>query len=575
MAVLSITQGHDTGAVIVKDGRILAAISEERLSRIKMDTQFPTRSIPAVMQIAGVKHEDIKHVVIPELRKGEDIFKNIFPKYPKSVFAGSKSARAGFGDRTRQLVMSGSLLMKTYPRMALLYRRYEKRLREMFPQAQLHRVEHHLTHAASAYYTSGFEKAIVITGDAWGDFVSTMVCLGEGKKMRAVHRSYYPNSLGHYYQSLTNWLGFRGGRHEGKILGLAAFGDPASPVYDEIKGLLVCEGLDVHAPYMMGKIWHKKMPFAKSSMMSKLVAKYKREDIAAAFQRRFEEVVTALVKNAMEHYKVDSFCLAGGIFANVKLNQRVFEVPGVKRVYIFPNMGDGGVCAGSALYYDINQNGSRGSALPHAYLGPDYSEKQMEKALRDKGVPFEYHKDIEVKVAELLTQNKVVARFNGAMEYGPRALGNRSILYPAVDPAVNKWLNDRLKRTEFMPFAPVTLMEEAPRCYKNLSGAEYPARFMTITFDCTDFMRTKSPAAVHVDNTARPQLIDEQSNASYYRILKEYYKLTGIPSIVNTSFNMHEEPIVCSPEDAIRAFQLGHLDYLALGPFLIKGQNQN
>jgi carbamoyltransferase len=573
MAVLSITQGHDTGAVVVKNGRILAAINEERLSRIKMDTQFPARSIKAVLDIAGLKKEDVKHVVIPELRKGDDILKNILPKYPQSVFAGV-NGEATFGDRARQLFISGSLLMKTYSRMAVLYRKYEKRFRDMFPHAQLHRVEHHLTHAASAYYTSGFPKALVITADAWGDFVSTMVCLGEGKKLTPVHRTYYPNSLGHYYQSLTNWLGFRGGRHEGKILGLAAFGDPASPVYDRIKGLLKCEGLDIHTPNMMGKLWHKKAPFGQNCLMRDLIANHKREDIAAAFQRRFEEVVTQLVKNALQQFKVDNVCLAGGIFANVKLNQRVFEVPGVSRIYIFPNMGDGGVCAGGALYYDISQNGSTGSSLPHAYLGPNFTEKEMEAALRKRGVEFEHYKDISVKVAELLTQGKVVARCDGAMEYGPRALGNRTIMYPATDPAVNKWLNDRLKRTEFMPFAPVTLMEEAETCYKNLRGAEYPAKFMTITFDCTDFMRTKSPAAVHVDNTARPQLIDEQTNPGYYRILKEYFKRTGIPSVINTSFNMHEEPIVCTPDDAIRAFQLGHLDYLALGPFLVKGQGQ-
>jgi carbamoyltransferase len=525
------------------------------------------------LDVAGLKKEDVKHVVIPELRKGDDILKNILPKYPKSVFAGVNGEFA-LTDRSRQLFVSASLLLKTYSRMAVLYRRYEKRLRAMFPNAQMHRVEHHLTHAASSYYTSGFEKALVVTGDAWGDFVSTMLCIGEGKKLTPVHRCYYPNSLGHYYQSLTNWLGFRGGRHEGKVLGLAAFGDPNSPVYDRIKDMLVCEDLDIHAPFMMGKLWHKNLPFGKKCLMRDLVENYKREDIAAAFQRRFEEVVTQLISNALDRFEVDSVCLAGGIFANVKLNQRIFEVPGVSRIYIFPNMGDGGVCAGGALYYDINQNGSIGSALPHAYLGPAFSEKQMEKALRDKGVEFNYHADIEVKVAELLMNNKVVARFNGAMEYGPRALGNRSILYPATDPAVNKWLNDRLKRTEFMPFAPVTLIEEAVRCYKNLHGAEYPARFMTITFDCTDFMRRKSPAAVHVDGTARPQLIDEQTNQSYYRIVHEYYKRTGIPSVVNTSFNMHEEPIVCTPEDAIRAFQLGHLDYLALGPFLVKGPGQ-
>jgi carbamoyltransferase len=154
------------------------------------------------------------------------------------------------------------------------------------------------------------------------------------------------------------------------------------------------------------------------------------------------------------------------------------------------------------------------------------------------------------------------------MEYGPRALGNRSILYSATDRSVNDWLNKRLQRTEFMPFAPVTLAEYAEKCYKNLKGAEYPAKFMTITFDCTEYMNEVSPATVHVDGTARPQIIDEKSNPSYYKILKEYHKITGIPTLVNTSFNMHEEPIVCTPGDAIRSFQCGHLEYLAIGNFL-------
>ena len=164
----------------------------------------------------------------------------------------------------------------------------------------------------------------------------------------------------------------------------------------------------------------------------------------------------------------------------------------------------------------------------------------------------------------------MVARFNGRMEYGPRALGARSILYQTTDPSVNDWLNDRLKRTEFMPFAPATLAEHAQRCYENLSGAEDPARFMTITFNCTREMRAMSPGVVHVDDTARPQLLDPQTAPDLYRIVSAYHRLTGIPSIVNTSFNMHEEPIVCTPEDAIRAFKLGGLDYLAIGDYLIR-----
>jgi carbamoyltransferase len=573
MTILSITQGHDTGAAIAKDGKLIAAINEERLSRIKNDSRFPHESIEAVLRIAGLKRSEINHIVIPELRKGDDILRNIFPKFPKNIFAGA-NGKSTVQDMTRQLVMSGSLLLKSYSKMAVLYRRNEKRMRAMFPHAQLHRIEHHLTHAASAHYTSGFRKALVITADAWGDFVSTMITVFEDKKFKIVKRCYYPNSLGHYYQSVTNWLGFRGGRHEGKVLGLAAYGNSNSPVYNRIKDLLQVDGLDVYTPNMMGVLWHKKMPFRKNCLMNELISNHNREDIAAAFQRRFEEAFTELVRNCLDRFQIEDIALAGGVFANVKLNQRIFELPGVNRVFIFPNMGDGGVCAGGALLCDMNLNGSQGYALPHAYLGPEFSEKELSQALERSGVEFEKCENIEVRIAELLTQGKVVARFNGAMEFAPRALRNRSILYQATDPSVNKWLNDRLQRTEFMPFAPVTLVEEAHRCYKNLENAIHPAKFMTITFDCTDFMRTKSPAAVHVDHTARPQLIDEATNPSYYNIVKEYFKRTGIPSIINTSFNMHEEPIVCTPQDAIRAFELGHLDYLAMGPFLAKGKDQ-
>jgi carbamoyltransferase len=237
-------------------------------------------------------------------------------------------------------------------------------------------------------------------------------------------------------------------------------------------------------------------------------------------------------------------------------------------------MSDGGLASGAALHYDIQRNGSVGAQIETAYLGPEFSNQEIEAELKKAGLPYAYHENIEVRIAELLAQNNVVSRFNGKMEYGPRALGNRSILYPAVDATVNDWLNKRLRRTEFMPFAPVTMMEYADKCYKNLEGAELPAKFMTITFECTDYMRKTSPAAQHIDGTARPQLITERDNPSYYRILKEYHKLTGIPTLVNTSYNMHEEPIVCTPDDAIRSFKMGHLGYLAIGNYLVKNPSE-
>jgi carbamoyltransferase len=238
-------------------------------------------------------------------------------------------------------------------------------------------------------------------------------------------------------------------------------------------------------------------------------------------------------------------------------------------------MGDEGLALGAAFAASV----ALGKTLPlednslklaDVYFGPTFSSNEIEEAIVREGLNAEYLPDIERRIAELLVRSHVVARFDGRMEYGPRALGNRSILYQPTDPTVNDWLNKRLKRTEFMPFAPVTLEEFANQCYENLDGARYPAKFMTITFDCTPWMKQHCPAVVHVDGTARPQLISQQSNRSYHRIVEEYRKLTGLPSIINTSFNMHEEPIVCTPEDAIRAFRDGQLDYLAMGNYLIE-----
>jgi len=567
MAVLSFSQEHEAGAAIIKNGKIVAAINEERLTRVKNQDGFPYLSIPAVLRLAGMTHNDIEHVVIPEISKLRDILTNL-PKFPLEVFK-AKGVRAGFVDVLKHLLFSTAIIFRTYSRVAVQHFKDNRRLKRMFPRAKFHRVEHHVCHAASAYLTSGFQEAMIVTADYWGDFVCTMLSIGRGKNVEVAARSYYPNSVGHYYASLTTWLGFRANRHEGKILGLAAFGNPTSPVYDKIKDMLICDGLTVRCPYMIGKLWHKKLPFFKNSLMRQLQAEHPREDIAAAFQHRLEEVFVELVRNAYAKYKIDTVVLAGGVFSNVKLNQRLFEVPGIKHLYVFPNMSDGGLAAGAALYYDIHQNGSLGTALENAYLGPDFSESEIEEEIKRAGLPYQRFDHIEAKIAELLAKNNVVARFNGKMEYGPRALGNRSILYPAVDPTVNDWLNKKLRRTEFMPFAPVTMWEYGDLCYKNLKGAEHPAKFMTVTFDCTEFMRQHSPAAVHVDGTARPQLIREQDNPSYYNILKEYHKLTGIPTLVNTSYNMHEEPIVCSPNDAIRSFQQGHLEYLAIGHFLV------
>jgi carbamoyltransferase len=299
-----------------------------------------------------------------------------------------------------------------------------------------------------------------------------------------------------------------------------------------------------------------------------LANRFAKRDVAAAYQRVLEEVTQQTVEYWVRKTGLTKIAVSGGVHANVKLNQRICEIPGVESVFVYPNMGDGGCGTGAAMLCfepEVNRRG----ALDNVYHGPDYSDAEIRQALLEEGLSGERAENIEERIADLLTEDYIIGRFNGRMEYGPRALGNRSVLYPAGDPEVNQWLNHQLGRTEFMPFAPAALADQAPRLFKNLSGCEKTAEFMTITFDCTDEMIRKCPAAVHVDGTARPQLVSPETNASFHRILQGYYERTGVPAIINTSFNMHEEPIVCSPQDAVRAFLMGNLDYLAIGAYLV------
>jgi carbamoyltransferase len=299
-----------------------------------------------------------------------------------------------------------------------------------------------------------------------------------------------------------------------------------------------------------------------------LASQFPKIDVAAAYQHVLELVATGYVAHYMEQTGATNLVLSGGVVANVKLNQRIRQLPGVAGIFIHPNMGDGGCGTGAALLEFVGKP-ALSEPLRDAYLGPSFDDDEIVAAVQRAQLPYERHAPVEPRMAQLLADGKVIARFTGRMEYGPRALGNRSILYHAREPEVNHWLNQRLGRTEFMPFAPATLFEHRHQCYQAIDGAEFAAQFMTITFDCTEFMRRESPAAVHVDGTARPQLVTSQSNPSFHRVLTEYHALTGLPSLINTSFNMHEEPIVCSPDDAVRAFLQGNLDYLAIGDLLV------
>jgi carbamoyltransferase len=437
----------------------------------------------------------------------------------------------------------------------------ESALGEVGLGGKLKRVEHHVSHAANAFYKSGFDEALIVTLDGYGSGLAGSVSVGRDGKIERLHCLEYPHSLGTYYESVTSALGFKPSRHEGKIVGLAAYGDPAV-----LGDILRRRFVQVDGGFRIVE--------TNNVYFARLIAtQFPKIDVAAAYQRVLEEVATAYVAHYIRKTGLRNLVLSGGVVANVKLNQRLREIDGVDGIFVHPNMGDGGAGTGAALLEFVG-NPELSKRLENVYLGPSFTRDQIADALKIAQLPFVEHKDIAPKIARLLASGRVVARFDGRMEYGPRALGHRSILYHAKEPAVNQWLNQRLGRTEFMPFAPATMYEHRHACYQHIDGADYAAEFMTITFDCTDAMRRDCPAAVHVDGTARPQLVSASSSPGFYRILSEYHKLSGIPSVINTSFNMHEEPIVCTPDDAIRAFLQGNLDYLAIGDFLVEHPNQ-
>jgi carbamoyltransferase len=421
---------------------------------------------------------------------------------------------------------------------------------------KLRRFNHHDTHAANAFYASGYENALLLTLDGYGSGNCGGVYVGDQKGIKPLHRFAFPNSLGSFYEMVTSALGFRPSRHEGKIVGLAAYGD-ATLLRDVLLDRFDCSDGDIKIKASLNALFTRG-----------LTQRYAKRDVAAAYQTVLELVSKQVVAYWLKKTGLRNIAVSGGVHANVKLNQRLREIEGVDSVFVYPNMGDGGCGTGAAMML-FGAKMFEGQPLDNVYFGPKYSDRQITEALDRNNLHYDQVSEIEDRIAHLLTEDHIIGRFNGRMEYGPRALGNRSVLYPAREPEVNQWLNHQLGRTEFMPFAPAALASESNRLFKSLSGCEKTAEFMTMTFDCTHEMIGACPAAVHVDGTARPQLVSEGTNPSFHRILRGYYERTGIPALINTSFNMHEEPIVCSPEDAIRAFLMGNIDYLAISDFLV------
>ena len=614
MRVLGISPlDKDSTVSFMEDGRVVFACGEERLTRVKLQSGFPHQAFSLGLEKTGWTKESLDVVAYAFFDGNEEarliriaVEQDKAFQSTERLCASAKEYRRlvsgeyrvdrsvvipGIKNESDEFIGPKAWWKKSiyesvarYPRLDLAaHRRFysqwtanavadhkrwsdelERELEKLGLRGKLRRFHHHDTHAANAFYASGFEDSLCLVLDGYGSGCCGGIYQATESGIKNLHRFGFPSSLGIFYEQVTSALGFRPSRHEGKIVGLAAYGR-AKLLEPLLLSRFETDNGDI------------RIAGAQNCLITRAMAShFAKRDIAAAYQHVLERVACECTRFWLEKTGLKRVVMSGGVHANVKLNQRIGELHGVDGIYVYPNMGDGGCATGAAQLAFGHQVASK-KPFANVYYGPEYSPKEIREALDAEKLECQDLGDsIEVRVAEILAENGIVARVNGRMEYGPRALGNRTILYPARRPEVNQWLNEQLGRTEFMPFAPAVLADAAPKLFKGIKdGHSKTSEFMTITFDCTDEMIAHSPAAVHVDGTARPQLVTSQSNPSFYKILKHYESLTGIPVLINTSFNMHEEPIVCSPQDAIRAFLLGNIDYLAIGTFLVPHPNRS
>ena len=600
MNIIGIHYGHDTNVTYLKDGKCVFAISEERISRVKFDNSWPQKSLDYIIDNYNLDGEQIDFVTVVGSSRLEETSGGSLKKIYKK-----------FGLKINLLISLASPIINMLDNF-FNFLQLRKKITLKCIKTKLNKIginenkiiflDHHFCHAIGAFHASEFDNSLIITCDGKGDdschksFVGIKNEKGQ-REIKLLAKSKDIDSIGFFYSAVTEFLGFRALRHEGKITGLAAYGSKdyqtvSSPVNLSSDGLTLRNSLvknhEIKSRIILlinfllldYKFFFKNL-FNNSALelryyqllllrfLKKNFNNESKENVARYAQQELENKINNLISNTIKLSQSNNICLSGGVFANVKLNQTISEKT-KKNIFVMPGMDDGGLSLGAALHvYETKSGFPAKENFDHVYFGPKYSEEEILHDIKKFNFKYEKLESIEKKIATALHEESIVGRFNESMEWGPRALGNRSILASPKDKNINKILNDRLKRTEFMPFAPIILSEKSDEYFKDYNTDLKCTEFMTMTMNVKEEKIKSIPAVVHVDNTARPQFVKKEKNESLYNILIEYQKLSGIPVLINTSFNLHEEPIVCTPYDALRAFQQGAVDFLALGNFWI------
>jgi carbamoyltransferase len=552
---INYSQMHDSSACIARDGEILFAVAEERLSRVKHDAQFPVRAIRACLDFAGVHADSL-----------DFICQGWSP--PRVGFLHDLSCYAS----GKQPVDSRALLNSTRYFLSMWHQRGgENRFRQAFgpSKARFRFVDHHLAHAISSYAFSGFKDAAVLVLDGRGSWEATSLWRGIDGKLEHVWTIPWPNSLGLFYAQFTQYLGFVPYSDEWKVMGLAPYGEPGVNVREFI--------VPDDNPYRVSArllIGHDSAPSAgiearlgpKRASESDIDARHK--NLAFAVQDACEQAMLTLARAAAERTGCRNLCLSGGVALNSKANGKITASGLVDHLFVQPASGDDGVCLGAALAPYLDGGGKLPiHKMRHAYLGSESLDAEIEKTLETYKLRATRVADPAQTAAQMLASGKILGWFQGRMEFGPRALGSRSILADPRDPEMTVKVNNAVKFREWWrPFAPSLLAEVVGEYLE--SATDSP--FMALTAQVKPEKRGVIPAVTHVDGSARPQTVEREVNPLYWRLIHQFGERTGVPVVMNTSFNLRGEPIVCTPSDAIRTFFSSGMDALVIGGFVVE-----
>lgn len=567
--------GKNPAACLLKEGKLVAFAEEERFLRIKgAHGLFPSGAVKYLLSEAKISLSRVKKVAV-----GWDCIKYTF-KMP--LFFAKSWLRYGLINRSTGTPAVLNELLRYNPK----YFEHNLKLNlanicatNKIPPVEF--VPHHLAHAASTFYASGFSRAGILVIDGSGEERTTSIFKGNDLEIKEVSHINIPHSLGWFYAATAAYLGFIPYRQEGQVMGLAAYGEPKSYIFEKMKKLIEIENsgnFKVNPSYT--RLGKHSFDEHYSNKMVKLLGQprfpgqqinQRHKDIAYAAQALLEEAALLLTKKVMEKTNSKNLCLAGGVALNCKMNGEILLSGLADEIFIQPISNDAGSSLGAAMIIAKEEGFDSRFTMQHTYWGPSFNQDEVKKALDQAKVKYSKPKSIEKKAAEAISKGKIVAWFKGRMEAGPRALGARSIL---ANPKLEKMkdaVNSKVKHREsWRPFCPSVIQEVAPDYLTNLTKKQKEARFMIVTYKVKGSKQKEISAVLHVDGTTRPQTVNKKINPNYYSLLEEVGKRTGIPMVLNTSFNVKGEPIICTPEQALRCFASTGLDAMAIEDFWIE-----